>query len=134
MTKATENKSFISKFFDTLGQIFKPILPIMIGGGLLQALRDILLMTGVIEKVSSSYIFLNALGDAVFYFLPIYLAFTSAKVFGASPFMAAATAGFLLYPEVTKLFEWARCWLEFDTVWEDTCLTADIHPAFTKSS
>lgn len=108
MTKATENKSFISKFFDTLGQIFKHILPIMIGGGLLQALRDILLMTGVIEKVSSSYIFLNALGDAVFYFLPIYLAFTSAKVFGASPFMAAATAGFLLYPEVTKLFEWAK--------------------------
>ncbi|HBN82955.1 MAG TPA: PTS beta-glucoside transporter subunit EIIBCA [Clostridiales bacterium] len=108
MTKAVENKKFISRFFETLGQIFKPILPIMIGGGLLQALRDILLMTGAIEPVSSSYIFLNALGDCVFYFLPIYLAFSSAKVFGASPFMAAATAGFLLYPQVTKLFEWAN--------------------------
>ena len=108
MTIAKENKSFISKLFEILGGIFRPILPIMIGGGLLQALRDILLMTGAIEQVSSSYIFLNALGDCVFYFLPIYLAFSSAKVFGASPFMSAAIAGFLMYPQVTQLFEWAK--------------------------
>ena len=108
MTIAKENKSFISKLFEILGGIFRPILPIMIGGGLLQALRDILLMTGAIEQVSSSYIFLNALGDCVFYFLPIYLAFSSAKVFGASPFMSATIAGFLMYPQVTQLFEWAK--------------------------
>ncbi|NLJ90989.1 MAG: PTS transporter subunit EIIC [Clostridiales bacterium] len=108
MTIAKENKSFISKLFEILGGIFRPILPIMIGGGLLQALRDILLMTGAIEQVSSSYIFLNALGHCVFYFLPIYLAFSSAKVFGASPFMSATIAGFLMYPQVTQLFEWAK--------------------------
>lgn len=108
MTVAVEKKSFIAKLFEILGGIFRPILPIMIGGGLLQALRDILLMTGAIEQVSSSYIFLNALGDCVFYFLPIYLAFSSAKVFGASPFMSAAIAGFLMYPQVTQLFEWAK--------------------------
>lgn len=108
MTETAKKTNVISRLFETLGGIFKPILPIMIGGGLLQALRDILLMTNVIEEVSSSYIFLNALGDCVFYFLPIYLAFSSAKVFGASPFMAAAIAGFLLYPEVTQLFEWSN--------------------------
>ncbi len=108
MAETIGNKNLISKLFEILGGIFKPILPIMIGGGLLQALRDILLMTGVIEQVSSSYIFLNALGDCVFYFLPIYLAFSSAKVFGASPFMSAAIAGFLMYPEVTQLFEWSK--------------------------
>lgn len=54
MTIAKENKSFISKLFEILGGIFRPILPIMIGGGLLQALRDILLMTGAIEQDVSS--------------------------------------------------------------------------------
>ena len=51
MTTTVEKKNLISKLFEILGGIFKPILPIMIGGGLLQALRDILLMTGVIEQV-----------------------------------------------------------------------------------
>jgi len=86
MTDTIKSKSFLAKLFEILGGIFKPILPIMIGGGLLQALRDILLMTGVIEQVSSSYIFLNALGDCVFYFLPIYLAFSSAAILSSKAF------------------------------------------------
>lgn len=111
MTKTiekNENKNIVSKLFEILGGIFKPILPIMIGGGLLQAVRDILLMTGVIEEVSSSYIFLNALGDCVFYFMPVFLAFSSAKVFGATPFMSAAIATFLIYPQVTDAFQWSN--------------------------
>ena len=71
------NESIVSKLFSILGGIFRPILPLMIGAGLLQATRDILLLTGVISRVSSSYIILNALGDCVFYFLPIYLAFSA---------------------------------------------------------
>ena len=48
------------------------------------------------------------MGDAVFYFLPIFLAFSAAKVFGASPYMAAAVAAFLIYPTVTELFDWSN--------------------------
>lgn len=109
MSKLERNNVNKSKFpqniFDVLGRIFGPVLPIIIGAGILQALRDILLTTGVIERVSSSYIFLNAMGDAVFYFLPIFLAFSAAKVFGASPYMAASVAAFLVYPSITDLFE-----------------------------
>lgn len=102
-----EKKQGLNTVFEIIGGIFKPILSIIIAAGILQALRDILLMTGLISRVSSSYIFLHAMGDAVFYFLPIFLAYSAAKVFGASPYMAAAVAAFLLYPTVTELFEWA---------------------------
>lgn len=106
--KNTRITSVLSSFFDVLGGIFKPVLIAIIGAGILQALRDILLLTGVIEQVSSSYIFLNAMGDAVFYFLPILLAYSSAVVFGATPFLSAAIAGFLMYPQITDLFQWAK--------------------------
>lgn len=102
------NESIVSKLFSILGGIFRPILPLMIGAGLLQATRDILLLTGVISRVSSSYIILNALGDCVFYFLPIYLAFSAGKVFNTNSFIAAAIAGFLVYPDLTSLFEWSQ--------------------------
>ncbi len=115
MTAAKEKKAEksrlslgLSKLFDTIGGIFKPILIVIIGAGVLQALRDILLMSGAISRVSSSYILLDALGQAVFYFLPIFLAISSAQVFGATPFLAAAVAAFLLYPNIVDLFEWAN--------------------------
>lgn len=103
---APEKKSVISTAFEIIGAIFKPVLSIIIGAGILQALRDVLVMTGAISKVSSSYILLNAMGDCVFYFLPIFLAFSCAKVFNASPYMAAAIASFLVYPTVTELYNW----------------------------
>lgn len=100
--------NLLSRLFDIIGGIFKPVLSIIIGAGILQAVRDILLMTGVISRVSSSYVFLHAMGDAVFYFLPIFLAFSAAKVFNASPYMSAAIAAFLVYPSVTELFNWSE--------------------------
>lgn len=100
--------SLLSRLFDILGGIFKPVLSIIIAAGILQAVRDVLLVLGVVEEVSSTFIFLNAMGDAVFYFLPIFLAFSAAQVFGASPFMAAAIAAFLVHPSMTNLFDWAE--------------------------
>lgn len=97
-----------TSIFDIIGGIFKPILIVIIGAGVLQALRDILVQTGAIDKVSSSYIFLDALGSAAFYFLPVFLAISTAKVFNATPFLAAAVAAFLLYPNIVDLFSWAN--------------------------
>lgn len=44
----------------------------------------------------------------MFYFMPVFLAFSSAQVFGATPFMSAAIATFLIYPNVTEAFAWAN--------------------------
>ncbi len=101
-----EKKKF--NVFDMIGGIFKPILIVIIGAGVLQAVRDILLQVGAISRVSSSYIFLDGLGSAVFYFLPIFLAISSANVFNATPFLAASVAAFLLFPNITNMFSWAN--------------------------
>lgn len=105
---AVKEKSKKTNVFDIIGSIFKPILIVIIGAGVLQAVRDILVQLGAIDKISSSYIFLNGLGSAVFYFLPIFLAISSARVFNATPFLAASAAAFLLYPDVLNLFSWAH--------------------------
>ena len=40
---------------------------------------------------------------SVFYFLPVLLAFTSAKRFGASPYLSALIGAALLYPDLINL-------------------------------
>lgn len=107
LTLQNEKKNKVG-IFDIIGGIFKPILTIIIGAGVLQALRDVLVQSGAISTVSSTYIILNSLGNAVFYFLPIFLAISSAQVFGASQFMAAGIAAFFLYPGIVNLFDWSQ--------------------------
>lgn len=49
-------------------------------------------------KNSSTYIILNNFGQSVFYFLPVFVAYTSAKKFDTDPVLAIFLASALLYP------------------------------------
>ena len=53
-SSTAEKPRGLNAVFDVIGGIFKPILSIIIAAGILQALRDVLLMTGAISRVSSS--------------------------------------------------------------------------------
>ena len=59
---------------------------------------------GVLDKSTTTYTILNAAGDGVFYFLPIFLAYCAGTKFGAKPFISMAIASALVYPNITALF------------------------------
>ena len=54
---------------------------------------------------SSTYVILNAMSDAFFYFIPVFLAYTAAKRFNTDPFTAMLLACVLVYPDVTQLMK-----------------------------
>ena len=45
------------------------------------------------------------MANSLFYFLPMLLAFTSAKKFGANPYTAVVIAGILLYPSLVEMLD-----------------------------
>src|SRR5690606_32394409 len=45
-----------------------------------------------------TYQILNAIGDGLFYFLPIFLGYTAMKKFGGTPFLGMLIATALVYP------------------------------------
>ena len=51
------------------------------------------------KRANSIYVILNNLAQSVFYFLPVFVAFTSAKKFNTEPVLAMLLACWLLYPE-----------------------------------
>lgn len=59
---------------------------------------------GWLDNTSTTYTILNAAGDGVFYFLPIFLAYCAGTKFGAKPFISMAIASALVYPNITALF------------------------------
>ena len=58
-----------------------PLFPAIIEGGLIKVLLVIFgpTLLGVMSDTSDTYILMNALGDAPFYFLPVIVAFTASR-------------------------------------------------------
>ncbi|QXX81242.1 MULTISPECIES: beta-glucoside-specific PTS transporter subunit IIABC [Providencia] len=91
-------QNFINTFFDFLSGIFTPILPAIIGTGLLKGLLALFDMSGFIQAGSSEYRILYTISDSAFYFLPILLAFSVAKKFKTNEYIAVTLAFILVYP------------------------------------
>ena len=54
-------------------------------------------------KTTQSYIIFNSMADAIFYFMPIMLGYTSAKVFKANKIISMVIGATLCYPAFTAL-------------------------------
>ncbi len=76
-----------------------PALNMICAGGVLKGILAILGMMGMATD-SSMYILLNAMGDAVFYFLPVILGFNMAKSLGGDGFLGLVIGTILVYPSI----------------------------------
>ncbi len=97
--------NLVNMIIDGISGIFLPIVNLLSAAGILKGVLAILTGTGVLSTGSETYLVLNAMGDSLFYFLPVLLAATAAKKFGANPFTAMVIAGVLLYPSLTAMLE-----------------------------
>lgn len=98
-SSATKEKSNpLNAVFDLVSGIFNPILPAIVGGGLLKGIMALLTFANVLSEQSSSYEVLNFIADAPFHFLPFLIAFSAARKFKASPSLVLTLAGVLMYP------------------------------------
>ncbi|MFT4006167.1 MAG: beta-glucoside-specific PTS transporter subunit IIABC [Lacrimispora sp.] len=80
-----------------------PLLPAMLGCGMIKVVMTLLTTFGLINTAGSTYVILNAAGDSFFYFMPILLAMTTAKRLGSSIYLAMIVAAFLIHPNITAL-------------------------------
>ncbi|WP_410512033.1 beta-glucoside-specific PTS transporter subunit IIABC [Paenibacillus sp. BR2-3] len=98
--ESSGDANFIGKAVDIISSIFSPMLGALAGAGLLKGLLALFISLKWMDAASGTYMILNAAADSVFYFLPIFLSITSARKFGANPFVSVAIAGALVYPSV----------------------------------
>lgn len=93
---------FIS-FLELVAKIMAPVLPPLICAGFFACILIVGHMFFHLATTSSTYIILNSLGQTALYFLPVMVAYTSARQFHTNPVLAIMLACFLLYPDWTKL-------------------------------
>lgn len=93
-----EEKKGIVKVLDTIAGIFTPIIPAITGAGMLKAVLALLVAFKLIDNTTDTYMILNFMSDAAFYFLPFLIANSAAKKFKCNPYMAMTIAAIILHP------------------------------------
>lgn len=96
-------KGFFNGFFEAIAAIFMPIVGALAGAGMVKAVLAVSVFFKWIDPSSQTYIVLFMISDVIFYYLPVALAFTAAKRFNTSPFLALIMAGMLLHPTLLGL-------------------------------
>ncbi|WP_342556075.1 beta-glucoside-specific PTS transporter subunit IIABC [Paenibacillus sp. FSL R7-0652] len=94
----------LNAVLDTISGIFTPILPAIVGTGMLKGILALLVTLGAIQETSGEYQILASIANAAFYFLPFLLAVSSARKFKVNEYIALTLAGTLLYPTILNAY------------------------------
>lgn len=97
--------NIVTKIFEVISGSFSPLLGALAGAGMLRALLALLTMTGVLSTESGTYSILLAAGNAIFFFLPIFLGITISSKLGANPYVGGTIGAALLDPNFTSLLQ-----------------------------
>lgn len=97
-----EKSNPIGVVLEVISGIFTPILPAIIGAGMMKCLLTIFSMTGIVSETSGTYSVLYMISDAAFYFLPFLIAVSASRKFKVNEFIGLSSAGILLYPTLTN--------------------------------
>ncbi len=98
-----EKGSVLNRIFGFIAGCMSPLMPAMLGGGMIKVIMTLLTTFGIISSTDSTAIILSAAGDVFFYFLPIFLAFTASNRLGNNPYIAMIIGGLLLHPDLIGL-------------------------------
>lgn len=94
--EVTVKKSIWHSVLDLMSESMSPILQPLMAAGMLAGVLSILSLTGIISAESSTYVIIDSLRNAIFYFLPVFMAMSCAKKLNANPYLAVALAVTLL--------------------------------------
>lgn len=95
-----EKGSLFNRAIDVISGIFQPILGIMAACGMVKGLNALFVAMGLYTATGGGYLILNAVGDGLFHFLPLFLGYTAAKKFGLKPMIGLVIGAIMCYPSV----------------------------------
>ncbi len=94
-------KGAFNKLIDIVSGCFQPILGPLCASGIIRGLNALLVfILGTSYNASGTYLILNAIGDAIFYFLPVILGYTAARKFNVNVVVGMIIGGSLCYPSI----------------------------------
>lgn len=93
-------KNIVARVVEAISGCFGPVIPVLIGCGMVKSVAAILTTLNLVDPTSGTYQIISLIGDLLFYFFPFFLAVSAAKKFKTHEYLAVALAGALMYPTI----------------------------------
>src|SRR5699024_8071704 len=108
-TNSTEDLSVFGKIKYWINQLIgiitgavMPVISILAASGIIKSFLAVLTTSNIITENSNMYLIVNAMADAVFYFLPIMIGFNAAKRMNGNPILTAVVGGIIIHPTILE--------------------------------
>ena len=111
--EAEAGGNIFSRFVKMIADIFVPVLPALIAGGLLMALHSVLTAEGLFGEKSVVAMYewmtdydalINLVSSAAFASLPVLVGFSAAKRFGGNTYLGAAMGAAMVSPSLLSAY------------------------------
>ena len=86
-------------------EIFTPLVPAIAAAGLIKGLLAAFAKVPGFDTANSTYIIMNTASNVIFYFMPIFLAYTASKALKCSTVVAMMLGGFICHPTIDALVQ-----------------------------
>lgn len=120
--KEEEKGNLLQRAVQLLSDIFVPIIPAIVAGGLLMGINNILTAKGLFfasKSLIEAYpqwadlaSMINLFSNAAFTFLPVLIGFSATKKFGGNPYLGAAMGMIMVHPDLLNAYSYGGTGVE----------------------
>lgn len=96
-------KRSLSTVFDHISECMAPVIPILLAGGILKMV--VLLFSTLHILSGTTEVILSSMATTPFYFLPVIVAYSTARHFDTDPVLAIISVCVMLLPDFSALME-----------------------------
>lgn len=124
-TNEEEKGNILQRAVQLLSDIFVPIIPAIVAGGLLMGINNILTAQGLFfagKSLIEAYpqfadlaAMINLFSNAAFTFLPVLIGFSATKKFGGNPYLGAAMGMIMVHPDLLNAYSYGGVGVEVPT-------------------
>lgn len=120
--KREKKGNIIQRGIKLLSDIFVPIIPAIVAGGLLMGINNILTAKGLFiasKSIIEAYpqfadlaAMINLFSNAAFVFLPVLIGFSATKKFGGNPYLGAVLGMIMVHPDLLNAYSYGQAGVE----------------------
>ncbi|WHP17411.1 glucose PTS transporter subunit IIA [Cellulomonas sp. ES6] len=129
-SKARGKVAWLDAVFEYLSDSFRPLLGVLLGASLIIAFAAVLDALGVVDfraaDKPATWVFVDAMWRAVFYFLPIMVAYNAAKKLQVDPWLGATVMAAVMTPNFLSLTDAASTVCTTNATLGTTACVADV--------
>lgn len=93
----------VQKFLRRLANIFVPLIPAIIAGGMIMGLTNAVVYSFELSNESTLVLLLNAISKVVFTYLAVFVGINTAREFGGTPALGGVAGGLIILPEIADI-------------------------------